>query len=51
MSENIMYADLNFPAVAGLGSRLPKDNDTQAGKSMLGVLCTVPGSHFGMLQV
>ncbi|KYO37531.1 C-type lectin domain family 5 member A isoform B [Alligator mississippiensis] len=26
-----MYADLNFPAVAGLGSRLPKDNDTQAG--------------------
>ncbi|XP_014382722.2 C-type lectin domain family 5 member A-like [Alligator sinensis] len=31
MSENIMYADLNFPAVAGLGSRLPKDNDTQAG--------------------
>ncbi|XP_025068764.1 C-type lectin domain family 7 member A-like [Alligator sinensis] len=31
MSENIIYTDLNFPAVAGLGSRLVKDNDTQAG--------------------
>lgn len=51
MSENIIYTDLNFPAVAGLGSRLVKDNDTQAGRSILGVLCTVPGSHFVKKQV